>query len=155
MTEKEINHKLKDEIKELKRAISEEGVQSGNNLEYLYKLVDIEKDLCDIEKESDFMRYGRYGNSYGDNYGRYSARGYDAKYRGDEVLNDMYGNYGRYSESREAYGRGNYGAKEDTMMSLEYMLKNVVDFVKMLKEDAESPEEVEMIRKYARKISEM
>lgn len=40
-------------------------------------------------------------------------------------------------------------------MSLEYMLKNVVDFVKMLKEDAESPEEVEMIRKYARKISEM
>ena len=44
--EKETNKKLKEDIQALKEKISTEGIQSNNNLEYLYKLVDIEKDLC-------------------------------------------------------------------------------------------------------------
>ena len=117
------------------------------------------------------MRYRAYGNdgygrnsygegeSYGrrsrDSRGRYTARGYDSKYRGHEIMDDMYGNYEAYAEGREQYGRGNYGAKEDTMMSLEYMLESMVNFVEMLKEDASSQEEVNLIKKYTKKISEM
>ena len=65
-------------------------------------------------------------------------------------------NYQAYSEGREAYGRsGNYGAKEDSMMCLETMLESMVDFVKMLKEEASSQEEMEMIHKYIKKLSDM
>lgn len=49
---------------------------------------------------------------------------------------------------------GNYSAKEDSMKSLEFMLESAVDLFKMLREEASSPEEKEMIEKYAKKISE-
>ena len=98
---------------------------------------------------------GNYGRRSRDSRGRYMARGYDAKYRGDEMLNEMHEHYGEYSESREQYGRGNYGAKEDTMQSLEYMLQSMVDFVEMLKKDANSQEELNLIKKYTKEISEM
>lgn len=117
-------------------------------------------------------QYGEYGN-YGEIYGRrsrdsrgryteggysdgsYSARGYDAKYRGEEMLDDMHYNYGAYSEAREQYGRGNYGAKEDTMESFKYMLKSFKDFFKHLQKDANSQEEMEMLKKTAKEIAEM
>jgi hypothetical protein len=35
------------------------------------------------------------------------------------------------------------------------MLESVVEFVEHLQENADSPEEVELIKKYARKIEEM
>jgi hypothetical protein len=35
------------------------------------------------------------------------------------------------------------------------MLESMVDFVKMLKEDANSQEEMELIRKYTQKIAQM
>ncbi len=41
------------------------------------------------------------------------------------------------------------------MKSLKYMLESVVCFFDMLKEDATSQDEVELIKKYAREISEM
>jgi hypothetical protein len=143
------------------KAILEDGI-SISNVEYLYKLVDIHKDIANEKywkTKEDKMRYSNYGkyedNRYG-NYGRrYMARGYDAKYRGEEHLDYMYGNYETYTESRNAYGRGNYGAKEDTMKSLEYMLQSMVEFVSMLKEDANSQEEISLIKQYTKHLSEM
>ena len=41
------------------------------------------------------------------------------------------------------------------MKSLEYMLQSVTNFIEMLKKDAGSQEEVEMIKEYTRHISEM
>lgn len=107
------------------------------------------------------MRYGRnYGESrYGNNYndGTYVGvgRGHDTKYRGEDILNDMEQNYGNYSESRNAYGNGNYGAKRDTMKSLDYMLQSMVDFVQMLSQEASSREETELIKEYLRKANEV
>ena len=117
------------------------------------------------------MRYRAYGNdgygrnSYGeDSYGRRGVKGTGrGRYRGgrgsgrygEEMMDDMYQNYEAYSEGREQYERGNYGAKEDTMMNLEYMLESMVDFVEMLKQDASSQEEVNLIKKYTKQISEM
>lgn len=169
MEEKELNKKLKEDIKALKDKISNEGIQTGNNLEYLYKLVDIEKDLCEIEKDGEKMKYGEYGReSYGEygnynegygEYGReeYGRRGRDSRgrYRGSYNLDRMYSEYGRYEEGKEQYNRGNYNAKEDSMKSLKYMLESVVDFVKMLKQDATSQEEANLIKEYSRKLSDM
>ena len=87
-------------------------------------------------------------NSYGNN--QYGRQGQDMKYRGYEQLDRMYNDYGRYEE-----GRQRYGANEDTKRSLKYMLESMEDFARMLKEDAQSQEEIEMIRQTAQRIAQM
>ena len=103
----------------------------------------------------NYREYGR--ENYGrDSYGRdmYSARGRSrdsrGRYRGHDYLDEMHEDYSRYMEGREKYG-----ANEDTMKSLKYMLKSMEDFARMLKEDAQSEEEVEMIRQTAQRIAQM
>ena len=152
-------HKLIEKTKESINEILDAGINS-NNLQNLGELVDIYKDI----KEVECMQYGNYGeygragydsygrDAYGDSYGR---RGYDAKYRGEGALEAMRGNYRAYSASREAYGRGNYGAKEDSMKSLRHMLEDGLDFFRMLKADAKTQEELTLIHDYVNKINEM
>lgn len=169
MENKEINKKLKEEVHKLKEQIATQGVQNSN-IEFLYKLVDIEKDLCEIEeggKSMSYNEYGRYGrDSYGmeghnlGNYGRdeYGRRGnYRARgnYRGNDYMDSMYNEYNRYEEGREQYNRGDYNAKEDSIKSLEYMMEFALDLVKMLYDKAQSQEEINIIRKYTKKMSEM
>ena len=118
------------------------------------------------------MMYGNYGNynaggnynegGYGANYGRRGVpgTGRGRRYRGgysgaEEHLNEMHEHYGAYSESREAANSGNYGAEQDSKKALEFMLESVCQFMEMLEREAESPEEKQMIKKYARKIGEM
>ena len=146
--------KLLQQVDEKIKEIMEEDINS-NNLDYLYKLSKIKH----ITKE-DKMNYGNYGeygrragyDSYGEHYGRdnYGRRGYDAKYRGHNHLDRMYEDYGRYMD-----GRTKYGNNQDTMKSLKYMLESMEDFARMLKEDAQSQEEVEMIRQTAQRIAQM
>lgn len=181
----EMIEKTNEQVVEKINSLLKDGIKQ-TNVDYLYKLVDIHKDLANEEywdkmKEEDDMRYrgysgenyneggsygrrrrdsrGRYmeGGNYneggrGGNYGEYGRRG---NYRGHEMIDEMQEHYGNYSESRESYSRGNYGAKQDTMKSLEYMLESVVDFIEMLKKDATSQEEVQMIKEYTKQISEM
>ena len=133
-----------------------------NNIEYLYKLSKI-KHMAKEDKEMygnygnysgrgpGHGSYGEYGNyGYGANYGNYGRRGYDAKYRGYEALDRMGEEYGRYQD----YG-ASYGAGEDTKRSLRYMLQSMEDFARMLKEDAKSQEEVQMIRETAQRIAQL
>lgn len=159
MKEAETLNKINEVISKPIETVLANGVNS-NNLDYLYKLVDIKKDIANIEywrAKEDIMRYSNYGrSSYGESYGRRSrdSRGrYTGRYPEDKI-DEMYMNYQAYSEGRDAYSRGNYGAKEDSMMCLETMLESAVDLFKMLREEASSQEEVEMIKKYAHKISE-
>lgn len=115
------------------------------------------------------MRYrsyrGRDGDEMPNSYGRrirdsrgrymegsYGRRGVDAKYRGYGHLDDIADSYSDYTAYRES---GSYSDKEDSMKSLEYMLKSVEDFMCMLEEDAKSEEEVNMIKKTAKRISDM
>lgn len=90
--------------------------------------------------------YGNYGrragyDSYGrDNYGEYGRRGYDMKYRGEEELDRMHGEYGRYMESRSRYGAG-----EETDKSFHYMVKALEDFIKVLHEEAETPQQKQQL----------
>ena len=106
-----------------------------NNLDNLYKLTKIKH----MAKEDKNMNYGNYGaSSYGrDNYGR---RGYDMKYCGDEHLDRMAGEYGRYMESRSRYG-----ASEETDKSFHYMVKALEDFVQVLHQEADTPQQKQML----------
>lgn len=128
---------------------------STNNLDIVYKLSKI-KHLAKEDKEMNYGNYGgrrpgydTYGrDSYGDypNYGNYSrgsygARGRDMRYRGDEELDRMAGEYGRYMESRNRYGAG-----EETDKSFHYMVKALEDFIKVLEEEAESPQQKQQLR---------
>ena len=91
---------------------------------------------------------GRYRDS---SYGRRGVPGTGrGGYRGEEMMDEMAYHYGNYAESA-----GEYGAEGETIKSLDYMMKSVVDFIKMLKEEANSQEEIELIKHYTRKISEM
>lgn len=179
MEEKDLSKKVTEETEKLICDILESGIHM-ENIDFLDKLIDIHKDIANedywkTKKEDIEMRYKAYGrNQYGehdsmgnyglegnygrrrrDSRGRYMERGRDTKYQGEETLSEMYRNYQGYHEGREEYGRGNYGAKEDAMESLDYMLQSVVEFIQMLEQDATSQEEVNLIKKYTRQISEM
>lgn len=150
-----MEHKLIDKTSELIDQILDEGINTSN-LDPLYKLTKIKH----IAKEDKDM-YREYGNYYGrDNYGRGDYRGYNdygrrerdgrGRYRGHEHLDRAYDYYGRYEEGRERYG-----ANEDTKRSLKYMLESMEDFARMLREEAQSQDEIEMIRQTAQRISQM
>lgn len=157
--EKPLHLKILEETENLMKDILEKGIET-NNLEYLSELVDIHKDIIEERKEIDNMNYGNYGgrrpgyDTYGrDEYGRgsygeygnygeygrenYGARGRDMKYRGYDHLDRMSNEYGRYMESRERYGANN----EDTDKSFHYMVKALEDFVMVLKEEADTPQQ--------------
>jgi len=145
--------KVMEEVKKSMKEITDTGL-NASNLKNLSELVDMYKDI----KEVECMQYGNYGNYGGYNgpgYDAYGRRGYDMKYRGEGALEAMRGNYRAYSEGKEAYGRGNYGAKEDSMKSLRYMLESAMDFFRMLKADANSQEELTLIHDYVENINKM
>lgn len=155
--EKTFSEKLNEPIENKINEILNEGIKK-ENIDYLYKLVDIHKDIENEEYwKEKIMRYREYGN---DNYGRrgvkgtgrgrYRESGYGARYRGEEMMDEMAYHYGNYNEGRE-----NYGADDATLESLEKMLDSVKKFMKHLKNEASSQEEVHMIKETAREISEM
>ena len=156
--------KAKEEVEKLIKAATENGLQASN-VQLLYQLIDIHKDIenekywKNKEENNMYMR-DDYGNDYRgdrsrDSRGRYMGDRRSESYRGQRVLDEMYNGYRNYSDGREEYDRGNYSAKGETMKSLEYMLESVTDFIEMLQHDAGSQEEVDMIKKYTRRISEM
>ena len=131
--------------------IMDEGITT-NNIDNLYKLSKI-KHMAKEDKEMmynygakrpGYDSYGRYDN-YGtyDNYGR---RGYDMKYRGEEELDRMHNEYGRYEESRNRYG-----ASEETDKSFHYMVKALEDFIMVLYEEAETPQQKQMLNESLQK----
>ena len=175
--DEKIIDKLKEETEKLICNILEQGINE-NNLDYLYKVVDIHKDISNEEywkqKEENEM-YGNYGrDSYGEyneggSYGRrgvpgtgrgrysegsYGRRGVPGtgrgRYRGEEMMDEMAYHYGNYTE-----GRDNYGADQETMKSFKYMLKAFKDYYKHLKDEASSQEEIQMLEDTAREISQM
>ena len=125
--------------------IIEEGLNT-NNLDNLYKLSKIKhmaKEDKNMYGEYNGRRagYDTYGNYGRQSYGTYGARGRDGRYRGDEYLDRMSGEYGRYMENRSRYG-----ASEETDKSFHYMVEAYKDFTKVLFEEAETPQQKQMLR---------
>ena len=142
-------------IKKMEESINkllEEGLTT-TNLDTIYKLSKIKH----MAKEEEKMNYGNYGNyenydgygnyngrgpghgSYGE-YGNYSRRGMDRRYRGHDHLDRMYDDYGRYMEARNRYGAG-----EETDKSFHYMVKSLEDFIRVLHEEAETPQQKQQL----------
>lgn len=144
---------------------------TGDELDVLYKLVDIDKDLENIDywkvkKEAMKMRYENYGDYSEGGYseGRYGRRGVPGtgrgRYRGnysegEDMIEDMKESYSAYSESRSAYNRGNYNAGEDSMEALEDTMRLFTEFAQKMIKEVDSPEAKQIIRKHLRKISQM
>ncbi len=153
-----MENKVIDKMTESINKILDEGLNTSN-VELLYKLVDIYKDVKEVKN----MNYGEYGNysgrragydaygrgnygNYGENYmeygrGSYGRQGRDSRYRGDDELDRMYNEYGRYQESRNRYGAG-----EETDKSFHYMVKSLEDFIKVLYEEAQTPQQKQELK---------
>ena len=82
--------------------------------------------------------YGNYGN-YGE--GSYGRRGQDSRYRGDDELDRMSMEYGRYQENRRRYGAG-----QETDKSFHYMIKSLEDFIQVLYEEADNEMQKQQLR---------
>ena len=159
--EKQLNEKVNEHIDKKIKSILEQGIQVGN-IDFLGKMVDIKKDIAEIEKEESEMMYRESGSynegNYGrrgrgrarDSRGRFMEGSSGGRYRGEEMMDEMMYHYGNYNEGREMYG-----ADQETMKSFKYMLKSFKDYYKHLKNEASSQQEVQMLEDVAREISEM
>lgn len=158
--------KITEQVDKKLEALTKEGVQQ-NNVDYVGKLIDIKKDISKmnyLESEENNMMYRGYDN-YGnyDNYGGGRSRdsrgrfmegnrgNYGRRYRGHDMIDNMSEYYGTYMDGIE---NGRYSGPE-TSKALDYMLQSVEEFMMTLKNDANSQEEVDKIRRTAKRISDM
>ena len=165
--ETKVLDKLKEETDKSMKRVLEQGVQT-NNVDFLYKMIDIKKDIAEIEKEEQEMMYGNYGRyddmSYsggrrrdsrgrymeGGSYGRRGVPGTGrGRYRGEEMMDEMAYHYGNYSEGRQ------YGAEGEAMEALSNLMESAYEYFKELKENANSPDEVKMMEHYFKKMGQM
>jgi hypothetical protein len=140
-----VEDKVIEKTTESINKIIDDGLNT-NNLDNLYKLSKIKhmaKEDKNMYGEYNGRRpgYDTYGNYGRQSYGTYGARGRDGRYRGDEYLDRMSGEYGRYMENRSRYG-----ASEETDKSFHYMVEAYKDFTKVLFEEAETPQQKQMLR---------
>ena len=124
--EKTFQTELIEKTEQVIKTVAEQGL-NNNNIDFLYKAVDIHKDLCNEKywkAKEEYYMYGNYDDmSYGrrgvrgTGRGRYSEGSYGrrgvpgtgrGRYRGEEMLDEMSYHYGNYHNSN------NYGAKEDS-----------------------------------------
>ena len=161
--------KTKSEVEKIIKQITENGLQTAN-VELLYKLIDIHKDIENEkywkEKEEESMYRGRdyfMDDSYNggrsrDSRGRYMDGSYGrrgvpgtgrGRYRGYDMIEEMGEHYGDYSEGRDTYGND-----RETEKSFDKMLQSLEDFTYLIMQEADSQDKIEKVRKTARKISE-
>lgn len=156
--------KTKSEVERIIKQITESGLQTAN-VELLYKLIDIHKDIENEkywkEKEENMM-YRDYDNysggrsrdsrgRYMESYGRRGVPGTGrGRYRGYDMIEEMGEHYGDYSEGRDTYGND-----RETEKSFDKMLQSLEDFTYLIMQEADSQDKIEKVRRTARKISEM
>ena len=158
--------KLREQVEKQLENIATTGIQA-NNVDLLYKLIDIHKDIAQekywdekikLKKEGlEMRRYGDYDreeyDSYGrrrrDSRGRFMEGGSRRHDDGDDIMGEMAEHYQGYREGMM------YGAEQDGLKSLNKMLESAYEFVEMLSHDAKSQEEAELIKKWVRKMGQL
>ena len=166
-TKEDVLIKTKSEVEKIIKQIVENGLLT-ENIELLYKLIDIHKDIENEkywkEKEENMMYrdYDNYGGGRSrDSRGRYMESGSygrrgvpgtgRGRYRGEEMMDEMYRAYNDYMDSAEY---GNYGTNE-SMMKIEIMADSLMDFVEHLRKEAKTPEERQLIDQKLQELSRM
>lgn len=117
-------------------SIRNKGITSSN-IDNAYKLVDMLKDLKNIEYWDNKMSgYSERRYSYGDNN----------RYDRDSSYNDYMTSKRSYRYSRSPDG------KDKMMSSLDKYMNDITEQIEDLARDADTPEEREKMHSYARKI---
>lgn len=162
--------KLLRNVKKELEHIAEEGL-NGSNLEATYKLVDIAKDIGEIQEQEEkremrgYRSYTDYDNypsrgfstSERDRYPDYDRRSYNPE-RGYKTDNRMGRNIERLIDGSEMYryGKDRYmggGNKEQMNEGLENMMYAICTLVEGLIDTAETAEEKDIIHKHIKKLS--
>lgn len=153
--------------------IETQGINTSN-IDNLFKLVDIAKDLIELDEKTDeegnVMRYnrGRYNDdySYRDNYrGNYRNNGRDGYGR---MYDERYGHiderfYDRLDRITEAledymYGKDRYrdsGGTDRMKEGLDKVMYGVCTLVETIMDFSETPEEKEIVRKHIDKMRDV
>ena len=103
---------------------------------------------------TDYYNMYPYGSTamggYDRRYGADSYMEYDRhNYHPDMYKDDMHRNYQHYTE------QVNYAPKEISRESLNDTLENIVNTMAMLKREASSPEELDLIKRYIVTINQL
>lgn len=109
---------------------------------------------------NDYNDYGRRGvpgtgRRYRGEYGRRGVKGTGrGRYNGEDAMDEMMEHYGNYSDASYEAERGNYGAENEMVKSVEGIMQNICEIVEELAETG-NPEVMKVIKKHSQKISEM
>lgn len=137
--------KIKEHIEKELGEISEKGL-TRENIDITDKLVDIYKDIEEIEEGSTEM-------SYKDRYGakdyRYDRGGSDRRMK--DNIGRIVDNYDTYEYGMKRYMHGE-GSEERMYEGLDKLMSSIYMFVEAAVDFAETPHEKEIIRKYIRKM---
>jgi len=143
----------------------EESGLSSNNVSNAKMLTSIMKNILTIEAMEDEQMYDRYearrGGRYGtydDRYGRDSGRN-SGRY-GHRDYDRMYDKVYRIEDGLDAYvyGKDRYydGDHSGSMTEgLEKTMYAICTLVETIMDNAETPEEKEVVRKHAQKIAQI
>lgn len=151
--------KVTEEVEKSIKIITDSGLQNGN-IETLYKLIDIHKDIKNEEywkgkeemyRERDYFMDDTYnGGRRRDSKGRYMGDYGRRRYRGHDAIDEMGRHYGDYIDGRERYGND-----PETEKSFDKMLDCFEGFAFAIMEETNEPDKIDKIRRVARKISDM
>lgn len=156
-TKQDIFTKVNEEVERIIKTITENGLQTAN-VDLLYKLIDIHKDIKNEEywkeKEEnimyrDYYSGGRSRDSKGRYMDSYGRRGRN-HYRGYDMIDEMGRYYGDYVDGHEKYGNDN-----ETEKSFDKMLECFEGFAYSIMEETNEPDKIDKIRRIAKRISDM
>lgn len=151
MNEYDTMHALKEMIETELKDILRIGIQE-DNIDNLGKLIDIHKDL----ENEEYWDYKKSKHSYSQDKKMNLADKKSGMHKNlEEKVCEMMEHCEHYSEATKAVSKGDYEAKEISMKSLKYMLESACQFIDMLAREANSQEEMQLIRMYTRKIGRM
>lgn len=148
--------KILENVQSEIKQIGEQGI-NANNIDVLFKLVDIEKDIYEIKEKQGGGSMMR-GYFERDDYGSRRDRGrYMDRPRGTSRDDRMYQHLDRIMEGADdyQYGRDKYrdsGSYDRMEEGLEKLMYAVCVFVESMCDFAETPEEKEIIRRHIQKI---
>ena len=132
--------------------IEERGL-SGSNIEFAYRLIDMYKDLKNVEYWEAKMQMEQQEEGYSsrgrrrDSMGRYSRNGGGYSYAD--------GGNGGGGYSRRNSFRSSYDNEQSFGESLEDCVEAMVEKLEDMANDARSPEEREKIQSYIKKIHQI
>lgn len=147
-------YRMGERIKEELDKIAEKGLNIGN-LDHAYKLIDMYKDLKNVdywEAKKDYYETDGYSerNRKRDSHGRYSrSDGYSYRDGSDA--------YDRYIDSKRTYrhNAGDGNCKQRLMNTLDDYMDSFTSRMEEMLRDADCAEERETIQRYLSKLNSL